>query len=209
MTRFKRVRKKNTDIDSIDRTGITRIKDGWLIRLGWENKRPRFQKVIRDKEYNGNHIESYRIAAAIAEENRPDYRSNFKRPTNYIRGLTLARQRSKTKGPKGEIQYYYCWKYTFMENQKQKGRTFSFWLTGQLYESYLKAVGFAIKYEPEMLLGRIDEYFVKYINGIDTTTFKDFVTTSDVKVLNSDSDKLILKNRYLKSNGNSHQNRRN
>ncbi len=199
MPRFKRVRKKNPDIDSIDRTGITRIKDGWLIRLGWENKRPRFQKVIRDKEFNGNHIESYRIAAAIAEENRPDYISTFKRPTNYIRGLTLAKQRSKTKGPNGEIQYYYCWKYTFVEEKKQRGRTFSFWLTGQLYESYLEAVGFALKFEPELQVSRIDEYFEEYINGIDLSIFKEFVKTSDVKVLGSSSDKLILKNRYLKS----------
>ena len=114
----------------------------------------------------------------------------------------MAKQRSKTKGPNGEIQYYYCWKYTFIEENKQKGRTFSFWLTGQLYESYLQAIGFALNYEPSLQVDKIDDYFDEYIRSIDMETFQNFVKNSDVRLLKSHSDKLILKNRYLRVTSN-------
>lgn len=198
MPEFRRVRKKNADIHSIDRSGITRIKDGWLIRLGWSKRRPRFQKVIRDREYNGNQVESYLKAASIARELRPDYRSTFKQPTNLIKGLCLAKQKSKSKGEDGAPQFYFCWKFSYIENGKQKGRTFGFWKTGRIYESYLEAIGFARTIDPKMDLDNIDQHFYDYIRSVESEVFKGFLQTSDIPVLDSQSDLFILKNRHLR-----------
>lgn len=198
MPEFRRVRKKNADIQSVDRSGITRIKGGWLIRLGWSKRRPQFQKVIRDRDFRGNQIESYLEAVSIARELRPNYKSDFKQPTNLIKGLCLARQKSKSKGQDGKAMYYYCWKYSYFEKRKQKGRTFGFWKNGRIYESFLEAVGFAIQVDSATNLERIDQYFTDYLRSIDSDTFQYFLQSSDIHVLGSPSDLFILKNRYLR-----------
>ena len=204
MPEFKRIRKKNAEILDVDRSGITRIKGGWLIRLGWENRRPKFQKVIRDNEYSGNHIESYLEAASIAKELRPNYKTSFKQPTNLIKGLCLAKQKSKTKGPEGQPQFYYSWKFSYVETNKQKGRTFGFWKTGLIYEAFLAAIGFAARRDSELDIGIIDEHFLQYIKDVDADEFKTFLLNSDFKILDSETDMIILKNRYLSS---THQSR--
>ena len=198
MTEFKRIRKKNKEISEIDRTGVTRIKNGWWIRLGWEKKRPKFQKVIWDKEFSGNHIQSYLKAVSIAKEKRPFYKTSFRQPTNLVKGVALSKQRSKVKHPNGQPMYYYCWKYAYLEEKKPKGKTFSFWKTGQIYESYLQMIRFAMCYDNTIELNRIDDYFFSYLNGGDSGILDEFLLRSDINSVHTESDRFILKNRYLK-----------
>lgn len=197
MSEYKRIRKKNQGIQEMDRFGVTRIKNGWWIRLGWRNKKPRFQQVVWDKEFGGNHIESYRKAVTIADEKKPHYKSEFRQPTNLIKGVALCKQRSKTKTADGKSIFYYCWKYAYMEDRKPKGRTFSFWKTGQIYESFLQMIGFALGYDPDIDLSRIDEYFLTYLNEADEDFLQTFLPRSDIRMIDSFADKQILKKRYL------------
>ncbi len=198
MAEFKRIRKKNKQLSEIDRTGVTRIKDGWWIRLGWQNKKPKFQKVIWDKNYEGNHIQSYLKAVSIAEEKRPHYKTSFRQPTNLIKGVALSKQKSKSKAPDGQPLYYYCWKYAYVKNNKAKGKTFSFWKTGQIYESYLQMISFALYFDNSIDLNRIDDHFYAYLNNADSNVIKEILPQSDIKSIETDSDRFILKNRYLK-----------
>ena len=198
MTEFKRLRKKNKELSEIDRTGVTRIKDGWWIRLGWENKRPKFQKVIWDKNFGGDHIQSYLKAVSIAKEKRPQFKTSFRQPTNLIKGVALSKQKSKAKSPDGGPLFYYCWKYAYVEDNKPKGKTFSFWKTGQIYESYLQMIRFASCFDESIDLSRIDEYFFSYLDGADEKVLNQILANSDIKSTQTESDRFILKNRYLK-----------
>lgn len=198
MSEYKRIRKKNQEIREIDRFGVTRIKNGWWIRLGWHNKRPRFQKVIWDKDFEGNHIQSYLKAISVAGENRTQFKSTFRQPTNLVKGVSLCKQRSKSKLPNGKPLYYYCWKFAYQEDGKAKGRTFSFWKTGQIYESYLNMVSFALKFDPDINLEEIDDYFLNYLADADSEILKAFLPDSDLNCVYTETDKYILKNRYLR-----------
>lgn len=188
--RFKRIRRQNREIDEMDRFGITRMGSSWTIRLGWHNRKPKFQEKIYDADYDGDAKKAFLKAVEIVQANKDKYQSDFQPETNLIKGLILSRH----KNASGK-SYYWRWQVSFRADGKAKSKTFGFWNTGKIYETYLKAVDFVMGLGISVDLDKVDDFFSRYSQKI---TESEFWERSDINALESEVSKTILKSRYFK-----------
>jgi len=190
--KFKRLIKKDKFLKIADRFGITRIKNGWWIRLGHHKKRPSFQQTVCDSKFDGNAVESFKRALQIASQNRKKYSlKKYIPPSNSIKGLSLSKQANHS----GKT-FYFTWKVHFIENNKAKNKTFGFWISGNIYESFLKAAGFAKKKGSIFDVEKVDQFFLDYIKRIQNDNIE-FLGRSDLRSIDCTYTKIVLKKKYL------------
>lgn len=173
----------------MDRFGITRMGNSWTVRLGWHNRKPQFQTKIYDSDFDGDPKKAFLKAVEIVRDNRDKYQSEFQPETNLIKGLIL----SKHKNASGK-SHYWRWQVSFRVEGKAKSKTFGFWITGKIYETYLRAVSFVMGLGIHVDVDRLDDYFFIYCRKILETEFWE---RSDINALESEVSKTILKSRYL------------
>lgn len=195
---FKCLKKKNTELQDIDRFGVTRIKGGWWIRLGHHKKRPQFQKTVVDSKYDGDSVKSFLSAVKIAQENRSKYPSiEYIPESNPIKGLTLSRQTNHS----GKT-HYFCWGFSYRKNGKPVNRRFGFWKNGDILEKFFKALKYSKSIgndisDKEKLI-EIFHWYLAHVSSVRNRTFYEFLLRSDYLNATSKTDMTILYNRYLK-----------
>jgi len=193
---FSRLIKKNSEIQSLDRSGITRISYGWWVRLGFHNHKPAFQVTVKDSDFDGNSAQSFLRAYQIVQENKPKYPVTWTPETNLVKGLTL----TKATNHSGKT-HYYTWGFSYREDGKSKNRKFGFWRSGNIYEQYFKAVGFGIsKGNKKETSLQLRLYFFNYIaKMMSDDVFLSLVERSDFKQIDFlKHNTQILYSRYIK-----------
>lgn len=186
---FKKVVKKNSELQTIDRFGITRMGRSWTVRLGKQNGKHRFIQKVYDDDFGGDRIQAFWKAVEIVRENRHKYPSTWQPKHNLIKGLVLNRQKSHN----GK-SYYWRWSVGYNDGSKWRSKSFNFWATGEIYRSYLAAVKFVMELGVDVDPDKVDDHFFEYIQKMDLDEIEE---RSDLNILKSSIDATVLKQKIL------------